>query len=194
MVYALLILFTLFGQAMLATPKTVYVVGGWLPGTPENMLKALKPLFEDYLNTHVGNFYSPRISFQLKPVDFSPETDSDSLVQNGAIDFLCEFDVNDQQLASLLKIINFRRYTWWWRSVCADPIPMDCHCNSAYSSRKCCDRSSRKCNLFLAIEHSNIQHFRLQGQTYRAWIYSFTRFLPARESGMAILLLIELNL
>ena len=54
------------------------------------MLKALTPLFEDYLNTNVGKLYSPQISFQLKPVDFSAETDSDSLISSGALDFLCE--------------------------------------------------------------------------------------------------------
>ena len=89
---AWLILITVFGHALPVTSKTVYAIGGWLPGTPDSMLKALTPLFEDYLNANVGTLYSPQISFKLKPVDFSAETDSDALISSGALDFLCEME------------------------------------------------------------------------------------------------------
>ena len=70
--------------------KQEYVVGGWLPGTAHDMLLSLRPLFESYLNENVGEQFDPQISFQLIPVDFSPETDSDPLMKQGKLDFICE--------------------------------------------------------------------------------------------------------
>ena len=78
------------GGAVSINAKVEYLIGGWLPGTPENMLLSVRPLFEDYLNENVGKMYNPKISFKLIPVDFSPETDSDPMMNQGNLDFICE--------------------------------------------------------------------------------------------------------
>ena len=68
----------------------------------------------------------------------------------------------------------------------SDTVPMGNRSNAAHKSRTSRDRGSRKCDIFTFIEYSSIEHFRLQGQTDRVWIYSFARFLPARKSGPPI--------
>jgi len=65
-----------------------YTIGAWLPGSPEAMLAELRPLFENYLNENVGSKQSPPVGFHLVPVDYSAETDSDSLIRQKKMDFL----------------------------------------------------------------------------------------------------------
>mmetsp|Transcript_61025 Transcript_61025/g.163891 ORF Transcript_61025/g.163891 Transcript_61025/m.163891 type:complete len:90 (+) Transcript_61025:71-340(+) len=70
--------------------KTNYSIGAWIPGTTENMLSTLRPLFEDFLNEKVGNMQSPPVRFNLVPVDFTEETSSYAMIGAGKLDFLCE--------------------------------------------------------------------------------------------------------
>ena len=74
----------------LASMKSEYVIGGWVPGETDIFLKLWKPVFETYLTESVGREFDPPISFHLMAVDQTKQSTTGEMVNAGKIDFLCE--------------------------------------------------------------------------------------------------------
>jgi hypothetical protein len=66
-------------------------VGGWIPDSPEHLVKKFSPLFETYLNEVVGIAIQPPVEFKLVPVEYSKETSFEEMMKNRSLDFVCEF-------------------------------------------------------------------------------------------------------
>jgi hypothetical protein len=75
---------------LLTPQKTEYVIGGWIVGTPELLLKKWSPLLQTYLTDEIGPLYEPPISFKLIPVDYEANFTSPRLIEQGMLDFLCK--------------------------------------------------------------------------------------------------------
>ena len=73
-----------------ATAKTNYVIGGYIPGTPDTLKRKWVPVFQKYLTEQIGPLYNPPIAFTLMPVDYSPNYASPKLINAGILDFVCE--------------------------------------------------------------------------------------------------------
>mmetsp|Transcript_61101 Transcript_61101/g.164212 ORF Transcript_61101/g.164212 Transcript_61101/m.164212 type:complete len:169 (+) Transcript_61101:137-643(+) len=68
--------------------KQNYTIGAWIPGTQDEMLAKVRPIFEEYLNQKVGPQTNPPVSFKVVPVDYSKDQDSYVMIGNGELDFL----------------------------------------------------------------------------------------------------------
>lgn len=77
----------------LSQTKTRYVIGGYLSGNPSQLLRLWKPILTDYLAVTVGSSYQPPIEFELVPVDYTANTSSMQLADNGQLDFICDLRI-----------------------------------------------------------------------------------------------------
>ena len=71
--------------------KNKYVIGGYLPGTPAQLLHQWSPVLSNYLTETVGPLYDPPIQFELIAVDYDPSIASSTLIASGELDFMCRF-------------------------------------------------------------------------------------------------------
>mmetsp|Transcript_16980 Transcript_16980/g.46489 ORF Transcript_16980/g.46489 Transcript_16980/m.46489 type:complete len:142 (+) Transcript_16980:24-449(+) len=68
--------------------KSTYVIGGFSSEPPSIFLQKWRPLFEEYLTETVGNSYSPNVSFELIPVDYTASSAAKLVTSKGLIDFI----------------------------------------------------------------------------------------------------------
>ena len=88
---ATLIVSCVSAQQPLTPLKQQYVIGGYIPGTPDLFLKKWTPILQNYLTRTIGPLYDPPISFKLIPIDYTKDTQGSELVRSGAeLDFVCE--------------------------------------------------------------------------------------------------------
>ena len=71
--------------------KHQYVIGGWIPGTPDLLIHKWKPILENYISDSVGRLYNPPIDFALIPVDYEAAQSASDLIMSNQLDFICWF-------------------------------------------------------------------------------------------------------
>ena len=78
------------GLSQTAQPKSRYVIGAYLSEDQSQLLRDWKPILSDYLSHTVGSNYQPPIGFDLVPIDYTVNTTSVQMADNGQLDFICD--------------------------------------------------------------------------------------------------------
>ena len=69
--------------------KRQYIIGGWIPGDANLLMKRWTPVLQTYLTQTIGPMYDPPISFKLIPVDYTKNTlATDSVRAGDQLDFV----------------------------------------------------------------------------------------------------------
>eukprot|EP00292_Cryptomonas_paramecium_P005340 CAMPEP_0113706674 /NCGR_PEP_ID=MMETSP0038_2-20120614/27873_1 /TAXON_ID=2898 /ORGANISM="Cryptomonas paramecium" /LENGTH=421 /DNA_ID=CAMNT_0000631927 /DNA_START=47 /DNA_END=1309 /DNA_ORIENTATION=- /assembly_acc=CAM_ASM_000170 len=71
-----------------STEKSHYVVGGWLPGTGDQITAKLKLLFEGYLNSYFMSHFNGSATFEFIPVDYDEASYANHKIKTKELDFL----------------------------------------------------------------------------------------------------------